>query len=384
MAVQQQPGGQPDNSAGILWMIAAVFVAIGAVWVFFKKHIVIVYLSIKLYELEMLDHFFPSLELDQLHVDILSALANPTAIHFDALLLLGAGVGDWLKIPFAILLCLLAVVVYSSNTTRAFKRSYSMKELVKLEKDNWPQISPVADLDLIKVDIDAGPWAMAMTPMQFCKKNGLLIEMRGRRTEGMSRKDWDKTEVVLKRGEASKLFALQLGALWGGVDKLPTHLRVLFAVFAARINADTAPAEKLLVQLAASSLNNLNTSGVDALIKKHGNTELVRKIIRSHAYVLTVMASMLEGAREDGVQASADFLWLKPVDRRAWYILNTVGRQTPFVEVAGIFAHWIAEKEAGRKLIAPIVGEATNALELALKEVVYHPDTAVVTPSKGR
>lgn len=216
MAVQQQPGGQPDNSAGILWMIAAVFVAIGAVWVFFKKHIVIVYLSIKLYELEMLDHFFPSLELDQLHVDILSALANPTAIHFDALLLLGAGVGDWLKIPFAILLCLLAVVVYSSNTTRAFKRSYSMKELVKLEKDNWPQISPVADLDLIKVDIDAGPWAMAMTPMQFCKKNGLLIEMRGRRTEGMSRKDWDKTEVVLKRGEASKLFALQLGALWGG------------------------------------------------------------------------------------------------------------------------------------------------------------------------
>lgn len=168
------------------------------------------------------------------------------------------------------------------------------------------------------------------------------------------------------------------------MDKLPTHLRVLFAVFAARINADTAPAEKLLVQLAASSLNNLNTSGVDALIKKHGNTELVRKIIRSHAYVLTVMASMLEGAREDGVQASADFLWLKPVDRRAWYILNTVGRQTPFVEVAGIFAHWIAEKEAGRKLIAPIVGEATNALELALKEVVYHPDTAVVTPSKGR
>ena len=89
---------------------------------------------------------------------------------------------------------------------------------------------------------------------------------------------------------------------------------------------------------------------------------------------LTVMASMLEAAREDGVQASADFLWLKPLDRRLWYTLNTVGRQTPFIEVAGIFAHWVAEKEAGRKLFVPMVEEATNALELALKEVVYKPD----------
>ena len=51
-----------------------------------------------------------------------------------------------------------------------------------------------------------------------------------------------------------------------------------------------------------------------------------------------------------------------------------MGRQTPFVEVAGIFAHWVAEKEAGRKLIVPMVEEATNALEIALKEVVYNPD----------
>ena len=27
------------------------------------------------------------------------------------------------------------------------------------------------------------------------------------------------------------------------------------------------------------------------------------------------MASMLAAAREDGVQASSDFLWLKPMDR---------------------------------------------------------------------
>ena len=74
------------------------------------------------------------------------------------------------------------------------------------------------------------------------------------------------------------------------------------------------------------------------------------------------------------MQSSADFLWLKPVDRRLWYTLNSVGRQTPFAEVAGIFAHWIAEKEAGRKLLVPMVDEATKALEIVLTEVVYRRD----------
>lgn len=83
---------------------------------------------------------------------------------------------------------------------------------------------------------------------------------------------------------------------------------------------------------------------------------------------------MLHGARADGVQASSDFLWLKPIDRRMWYVLNTVGRQTPFVEAAGVFAHWRAEKEMGKRIVVPMVEEATNALELALKEIVYKPD----------
>jgi intracellular multiplication protein IcmP len=216
---------------------------------------------------------------------------------------------------------------------------------------------------------------MALTPMLFCKKYKLLDEVRPARREGMSRKEWDKIEVVLKRGEANKIFAMQLGPLWAGTDKLPAYARALFAVFAARINSDSKAAAELLAQLSASSLSGtLNYKGVDALLKKHENTKLVQKIIQSHAYASTVMASMLQGARDDGVQASADFLWLKPRDRRLWYTLNTVGRQTPFIEIAGIFAHWIAEKEAGRKLLVPMIEEATNAVVLALKDVIYQPD----------
>jgi intracellular multiplication protein IcmP len=369
-----QGGNQQDDSSSMLWGVSALFAALGGIWYFFSKNLITIYLSFKLYEVQLLNsisgHRFEGLQ--SLESLLAYALAHPGIVTIHDLYGMGSSVGAWLRIPIVIIMIVLAFVVYYANSTRVFKRIYNMNTLAKLERNNWPQINPVLDLDLLKVDIDVGPWAMAMTPMQFCKRYQLLQEIRPERREGMSRKDWDKVEVVLKRGEANRLFALQLGQLWRGTDRLPMHIKALFAVFAARINSDTKEAARMLTQMSATSTGKIDFSGVDQLLKKHEKSKLVQKITGSHAYMYTVMAAMLEGARDDGVQASADFLWLKPMDRRLWYTLNTVGRQTPFVEVAGIFAHWIAEKEAGRRLVMPLVEEATKALELALQEVVYH------------
>lgn len=375
----QGGGGQGDSWAGMLWGIAAMFAAAAGIWYVFKVQLVSLFLTIKIYQLDALGYLGDLVNhpyyFDALHNALITARVNAATISFQDLSAIGSAVGVWMRLPYVVLLLILAVVVYVGNTTRVYRRTYSMRDFAKLESKNWPQITPIVNLDLIKTDIDTGPWAMALTPMQFCKKNNLLEEIRPGRQEGMSRKDWDKIDVVLKRGEANKVFALQLGPLWGGTSRLPPYARALFAVFAARINADSKPAAEILAQLSASSLQKqLNYSGVDELLKKHENTKLVQNIVRVHGYVSTVMAAMLLGAREDGVQASADFLWLKPMDRKLWYTLNTVGRQTPFIEVAGIFAHWVSEKEAGRKLLVPMVEEATNAVEIALKEVVYRPD----------
>ena len=86
------------------------------------------------------------------------------------------------------------------------------------------------------------------------------------------------------------------------------------------------------------------------------------------------MASMLELARTDGVLASAEFLWLKPLDRKLWYMLNSVGRQTAVPEIAGAFAHWTAEKKTKRALRVPMVDEAAKSLEVAMKEIIYEAD----------
>ncbi len=369
MAAAQQPG-QSESSAGILWVFVGIFAVLWVVWVTFKAAIVGFYFKIKLWEIAFISYFTSGLD----SVQYVIANTPPDKYDFPLVVTVGNAVGNYLRIPCIIILCILAVAVYLTNTVRTFKRIYNMKDLATTEQKNWPQISPVLNLDLVKTNIDQGPWAMSLTPMAFCKKNGLLEERKVQMQEGMSRKDLNKIEVTLRRGKTNKLFATQLGALWPGTaNRLPPHIKALFAIFAARLNGDGS-AMNFLQQLSASSTSKLNFKGIDELCKKHESTKLVQQITQSHAYILTVMASMLVGARTDGVQASADFLWLKPLDRRLWYVLNTVGRQTPFVEVAGVFAHWVAEREMGKPLLVPMIDEATNALEKALSEIIYKPD----------
>ena len=110
-----------------------------------------------------------------------------------------------------------------------------------------------------------------------------------------------------------------------------------------------------------------------SVLKKYQQVENVQQVLSQHAYLLTAMASLLEASRDDGVMPSADFLWLKLVDRRLWYMLNCVGRQTPYVEVGGPFAHWVAEKVTGRRSLAPMIDEAIKGLEIAVKEVKLSP-----------
>lgn len=369
MAAPQQPN-QSDNSMGMLWIIAGIFIFGGIIWISFKKQIIDFYFKIKLWEIDFLSLF--THRLADVKTTILTA--NAGTLTFQDFVQVGDVVGDYLRYPLVFIIALLAIAIYLSNSTRVFKRAYNMKDLAEFEKANWPQITPVIQLDLVKQDIDKGPWAMALTPMQFCKRHNLLQEYRRPPQDDMTHKEWNKIEVNLKRGEASKLFAVQLGPLWPGINRVPPHVKALFSVFAARLNGDSKPAADLLMHINKSSIKKLDFTGTEELLKKHYNTKLVQKIVQSHAYLLTVMAEMLEASRVDGVQAAADFLWLKPVDRRLWYMLNTVGRQTPFVEVAGPFSHWISEKEIGRKLLLPMVEQATNALEIALKEIVYKPD----------
>lgn len=255
-----------------------------------------------------------------------------------------AGIGFW------------AYKLISKNPLQRFRREHNMKTLAASEQKLWPSIAPVVKLDLIKEPIDKGPWAMSKKPLDFARFYKLLDEGN-----------------KLNRDRAEKLFAAQLGKLWENPNRLPPYMKALFTAFAAQANGDLDGAKMALDNLSNTDMNQAKPdfSWVEPLLQKHINTPKVQGIMKKHAYVYTVMASMLKAAREFGVCASAQFVWLRPKNRALWYILNGMGRRVSFAEVGGIFAHWLAEEVAEHPIERPYVIKAVDGLEKALLEVKF-------------
>lgn len=373
----RQQGGQ-DNSMDFLWGVALIIVGAVIVWFFARTYIAQSVYSFKLIEIDLIRYvittyntFAFKLHLPPIFANDLNAWQklinnNQLDIDFKSFSSVLTGVGNYLRYPVCLLLLILAVFVYVKNVTLKFKNIFDMKRMKILEQKNWPQITPVVELNLVKADINKGPWAMAMTAMQFGKAHHLLKEKQG--ADG-------RLTVELMRGNAHQTFVMQLGPVLTDLNILPIHIKALLAIFAACANEKRKDADKLLHQIDISAKGGkLNFAGAQELLTKHYNTKVVTKTLQKHAYVYTALASMLELARSDGVLASSEFLWLKPVDRRLWYMLNTVGRQTAVSEIAGAYAHWIAEKKWGGPLRTPMVDEAVKAFEDALSEVIYEPD----------
>lgn len=252
--------------------------------------------------------------------------------------------------------------IFKSRTR--LKATYTMKTLSDLESKNWPLIMPVLDKNLVKESLEEGQWRMADSPIKFAERYKMVKSVYERGNH-IAKLDRARAEVVM---------AMQMGPLWTGLEPLPGYVRALFAIFAAKAENDSKGARALLNQIANSSKSGkLNFGGTQELLIKHVRSPKVGRAVGPHAYLLTVMASMLELARTDGVLASSEFLWLKLLDRRMWYMLNCVGRQTPFAEVSGPYSHWIVEKRLRRPLKVPMVGQAVNALDAALSEIIYNP-----------
>lgn len=368
-AQQPQPG---DNSLAPLWIVLCIFLLSWLLWSFFHTQIVAFSLQIKWMESRLIAFFIPSTI--QVSTEIKQLI--PAQVSFPQLLDISREIGTYLRYPVIVISIILAIIIYFGHVNLQFKKLYTMQSLAEAEKVNWPQISPVIKLNLVKEDINKGPWAMALSPMQFAKKYQLLQEEKIIPSMTMAAKMGRQITVNINREAAHHIFALQCGDYWQGVEHLTPATKALFAIFAARANHDRDGALNLLLQIAKSTVTGkLNFSGVEALLVKHQTNKLVHRVIHSHAYVLTVMASMLILARKEGVLASADFLWLKPTDRTLWFMLNSVGRQTAFSEVSGPFAHWNLECAMGRRLMVPMVEEAVNGLEAAIKGILYTPDS---------
>ena len=368
-----------DQTSNFFWLLAIIAGALIALWFFARSWVVAPIYYARYYELTLIYYMVDgwnklAASLSFLHLPHggLTDIANlkhyiidstPSQVHWANFTAINHGVGKWASYLLSPLLLILAALSYFKFSNRKFTRIYSMKSLRDIEQENWPEIKPVLSLDLVKEDIEKGAWAMAKMPLDFCREHELVSVI-----EHQERRVWK-----LDRGAANQLLTMQIGPVWTGAHDLPIHIQALVIIFIARAERERDVANKLLAQISRSAGGGkLDFSGVSDLMKsKYGQSRIIAWLEQRHAYVYTLMASLLEVARSDGVLATAEFLWLKPVDRRLWYVLNSVGRQTSVVEISGAFAHWLTEKKLGRALRTPMVVEAVNALEANMLDTLY-------------
>lgn len=366
---QQQQGGNTDSGMGPIWIMVLLFITVFLIWKMGHQYIVMVVFQINIWQARLVNLFIHNEELTNLIY--LMQTVDPNAVDWDQLTITTREVGNFMRYPVVLVLVVLACVLYRSNIALKFRKAHDMKTLRAQEQFNWPAIMPVIKEDLVSQDVNVGPWAMAMTPMEFARKHNLLKKddaLLDNPVPGM------EMTAGIRRGDAKRVFTLQLGPYWDGFEHCSPQVYAMAAVFMARMNRDRDAANNILSVLDKTFVaGKPDFSVARPVIEKYKNTELVQEIVAKHAYTLTVMASLLVGARDDGVVPSSEFLWLKPVDRRLWYMLNCVGRQTPYSEIAGAFAHWRAEKEMGRRSLVPMIDEAIKALEIAVKEVKLTP-----------
>lgn len=367
-AQQQQQSG--DNSLAPVWITVLLFIAGYLIWHFAHQQIVSFMFFLNIAQAKLVSFVLGGSVLTQ--EIYLMQTVNPGDVGWHDLVELTSRVGGYTRYPVGIILVLLAVFLYKSNITLRFKRTHDMKSLRAQEQANWPCIMPAVKAeDLVSVDINTGPWAMALTPMEFARKYHLL-----RKEDEVLDTPLPGQEMTagIRRGDAKRVFTLQLGPYWDGFEHCSPQLRALAGVFMARMNRDRESAKLILTTLDKSFVSGkLDYSIAFPIVEKYEYTDIVQEVLQRHAYQLTVIAELLKASRDDGVVPTAEFLWLKPTDRRLWYMLNSVGRQTPFPEVGGPFAHWRAEQVMGRRSLTPMVDEAIKALEIAVKEVKLTP-----------
>jgi intracellular multiplication protein IcmP len=377
--------GEDKNSMAILWIIGSIFFIGTVMWFGFNTQIKYVFIKIRMLEMYLVwfaVKFLPSSipTIAALQEDVYKALEvskrlTPEILTGAYAMQISEITGKYLRFPITIFLAWFCYLMYGRNVKMRYRKKYDMHTLAEQEAVIWPQINPILNANIVEQDLNSGPWAMAQPPVDFCKHYN-LINIRVEMPNSILSKG-PKFIMELNKERADRVFAAQLGRLWSGPENLPLHKRAIFAAFVARGCRDTKAARDLLEQINRScvggKLDKLDFSGADELWKKHINDHTVAEIISKHAYESTVFMALFLYAREDGVFATADFLWLKPFDRKFWYLLNNVGRQVAFCEAAGVHAHYLAECALQRPLGVPMVAEATKALQMALDDIIYTP-----------
>jgi len=335
---------------------------------------------------------------------------DPGMYGWEHMVTLTAEMGKYWRWIFSPLMFYMAWVAYTrSSIANMYQRSFSMRELVKNNVKAFPCMAPVANIDILGMDLHEGPWRLVLSPLQFAVRHELIVDKEGKlvdRSLLLNKRTQMANEastLLAKKGndgihlikeKAVKILSDQVGAEFIKIDALPDHIKGLSAAFMAYGAVDKEAGQAMLdhmsltykadnkgnpisvsitgvkelikkyrVDDAEKLIKKTNFDSAEDLLKRYRNDERILEATKYHtAYVSTWMIALLTFARGKGVLACSQFIWLRPMDRQMFYTLNQVGGRRPWSESIGPWVHYDYERMAKQPIYEMFMEEAVNDL----------------------
>jgi intracellular multiplication protein IcmP len=255
------------------------------------------------------------------------------------------------------------------------RQRLGLEGLINRQKQNFPVIAPFAQFNPSKqpprppgspVPAELPLFAEALGPEEWLAYYQIPVP-----------------DGKIDEAAATREFQKQLGARWKGPQALKPYEQILLAAFCLKAARKRSDADSMLGRIAMcwSAKDGLKLSRDSSLLREARavlkNRDLAGKTMAQcnrHAFVTTAMLRALAFAREEGgVLAPAQFVWLRAYDRRLWYPLNNMGRQSFHAEALGAMAHFKAERLTQRPIPMPKVENAVSTLVEYMKSLRARP-----------
>jgi hypothetical protein len=295
------------------------------------------------------------------------------------------------------------------------KKQNALYEYAKSQKEIWPYIKPVVNRMKEMVEnpsLDDGWYALSKLPITWILERDLTQKVVTKKVRKIFTRR-QKSQFVLSREKTYPVLKENIGPLWKGLDALTFNERCLLAILVPHAFGKTKMSrlinrkicnyheDDLSDKVKAAMLVDIEKD-VNEIISLHSEAfempyfidtefdepydpiassfeeldseldmfekgkELVRSTLLTHAYVKTVMFSLMDKTWTYGVLSSAELLWIKKIDRDLWYVVSQQGRTSSFVEVVGCWSHYLAESTYGFRTLMPQVNEGFRGLDYEL------------------
>jgi intracellular multiplication protein IcmP len=261
-----------------------------------------------------------------------------------------------------------------------FSRRHSVQSFAKSQKPLYPHLSTFINLFdvFIEAPLDHPLYGMGKTTKQVCFENGLIA--------GWFREEGGGFSPVINQEKAGQYLLGQMGSPWRGT--LTASELMVASIVLPRVAATDSTlsdqdfkaamdeSERMIkfcwAQFVPSKEVNhddqewmhpdIDYSIPREVVSRYMRRPHVSSVFERHAYTRTGLFRAISEARRVGVLPPCDMRWLRFFDRTLWYAVQSIGRQAPYAEAAGLFAHFLYELREDAPLIKPQLQKGVDGL----------------------